>query len=116
MMDARSMYPEGWHPIETDQGLGSRFTSKARHFSRTQRPPRYFIIDFGISNFYDRRGLVQDQIIRGGDRSCPEQQEGATYADPFPSDIYFLGNLIKEYFVEVGLRFSRYIDDGLNLA
>jgi hypothetical protein len=101
MMEARSMYPDGWHPIETDKGLGSKFPSRARHFTRTQRPPRYILIDFGISGFYDRRHPTQDVVIRGGDRSCPEQQGNSTHADPFPSDVYFIGNTIKEYFVEV---------------
>jgi hypothetical protein len=101
MMDARSMYPDGWHPVETTRCPGNKFHVKARHFSRTQRPPKYYIIDFGISGSYDRRFPVRDITVRGGDKSCPEHRGNATHTDPFPTDVYYIGNVIKELFVEV---------------
>jgi hypothetical protein len=101
MMDARSMYPDGWHPVETTRCPGDKFHVKARHFSRTQRPPKYYIIDFGISGSYDRRFPVRDITVRGGDKSCPEHRGNATHTDPFPTDVYYIGNVIKELFVEV---------------
>ncbi|KAG1726947.1 uncharacterized protein EDB91DRAFT_1165051 [Suillus paluster] len=51
MMDASEMYPEPFHPCEPDM----RFDMKdsVKHFSRTERPPRYLFIDFGISRRYE---------------------------------------------------------------
>ncbi|KIJ28272.1 hypothetical protein M422DRAFT_82939, partial [Sphaerobolus stellatus SS14] len=47
MMDARDMYPGGFHSVKTD--LAPDISGPARHYSRTQRTPTYYIIDFGIS-------------------------------------------------------------------
>jgi hypothetical protein len=99
MMEARGMYPDGWHPVSPWRGVGKKLNSHARCFTRTQRPPRYYFIDFGISGFYDRRQPVRDVVIRGGDRTCPDNRE--THADPFPTDVYYLGNVIKNSFVDV---------------
>ena len=46
MMDG-STYPGGWHPC--DDYMKPDFSDDAKPFTRTQRPPKYFLIDFGIS-------------------------------------------------------------------
>jgi hypothetical protein len=101
MMDATPMYPEMYHPIRTE--LKSDFSGPASHFSRTERPPRYYIVDFGISSKYTADQLpVQEDIIRGGDKSPPEHQDdGRETADPFPTDVYYVGNMIRTHFIEV---------------
>jgi hypothetical protein len=100
MMDATSMYPDMYHPIRTE--LKSDFSGPAFHFSRTQRPPRYYIVDFGISSKYTPDELpVQEEIIRGGDKSPPEHQGENEKADPFATDVYFVGNMIQTDFIEV---------------
>jgi hypothetical protein len=101
MMDGRGMYPEGWHPASPDCGLGPKFNLKkqnAKRYTRTQRPPRYYIIDFGESGFYDRQKPVQDKFnVRG----CPENEGVAKSSEPFMTDLYFVGNTIRGFFVEV---------------
>lgn len=112
MVDGSEMYPGGFHPARQDHN--KNFTGSAvQMYTRTQRPPRYYWIDFGLSIPFD----VTDQCPRAepvlaGDKSAPEYQylRGGksarphnTMADPFPSDIYYLGNLVRRYFMEVTL-------------
>ncbi|TFY52688.1 hypothetical protein EVG20_g10445, partial [Dentipellis fragilis] len=68
----------------------------------------YYFIDYGLSEHY-HPGRVQpwtwpplELPVHGGDKSVPEHQ-GEKYdvlCDPFPADIYLLGNLIRESFIE----------------
>ncbi|KAF4590496.1 hypothetical protein EYR38_009797 [Pleurotus pulmonarius] len=98
MMDARLLYPDGYHPFlpwRTPDMSGY-----AKHFTRTQRPVKYFLVDFGLSRKYapeDRPPV--EPIIAGGDKSVPEFAT-ADACDPFPVDVYTLGNLIKMYFLD----------------
>ncbi|KAF5375074.1 hypothetical protein D9758_000101 [Tetrapyrgos nigripes] len=80
MMDGDSLYPEGWHPI---------LPEFPREFSPTTK-------------LYAKRTGIRDVLarwptldyLRGGDRSPPEHDRTHKAANPFPTDIYFLGNLI----------------------
>jgi hypothetical protein len=42
-----------------------------------------------------------DVPIRGGDKSAPEHQDGDTSYNPFPTDVYYPGNLVQEDYMEV---------------
>ncbi|KAI0065668.1 hypothetical protein BV25DRAFT_1913128 [Artomyces pyxidatus] len=100
MMDG-SMYPDSFHPIVVDRRRD--WKGKAKHYTRTQRPLRYYFIDFGLSDIFkpeDGPPLVQP--VRGGDKSAPEHSGDNYYVlhDPFPTDVYYLGNLIRENFVQ----------------
>lgn len=106
-MDASSMYPKPFHPVL--QYMRRDWKGRARHFSRTQRPPRYYWIDFGHSLHYENLPVLQLPKA-GGDHSVPEHR-GDKYqvpSDPFATDVYYLGNLIRLYFVQVSVfAFSR---------
>ena len=39
----------------------------------------------------------------GGDRSVPEFQGNEGPHDPFPTDVYYVGNLFKTEFVDIRL-------------
>jgi hypothetical protein len=101
LMDG-SMYPDGWHPCDDDQ-MRDNFLVPAKRFSRTERPPKYFFIDFGIARRYDPKDKTPLELpIRGGDKSVPEfQQNMRTPCNPFPTDIYYAGNLIREEVMQV---------------
>jgi hypothetical protein len=101
MIDPTSLYPNGYHPVRIDRNRN--FKGKAFHYTRTQRPPRYHLVDFGISRRYSPEQLpVQEDIILGGDKSPPEHEdENVITADPFPTDVYFMGNMIRENVIQV---------------
>ncbi|KAH9920140.1 uncharacterized protein B0H18DRAFT_1025296 [Fomitopsis serialis] len=100
MMDATPMYPDLWHPQATVYKRD--FSGRAKHFSRTERPPKYFYIDFGLSRKYNSDdGQPQELPILGGDKTVPEFQEQGydKPANPFRTDIYYLGNLMRTQFL-----------------
>jgi hypothetical protein len=74
----------------------------AKAHTRTWRPPRYLLIDFGLSRQYDpAKGPPLEKPLRGGDKSAPEHRDMETPCDPFPTDVYYLGNLVREDFIQV---------------
>ncbi|KAH9971368.1 hypothetical protein BGW80DRAFT_1322100 [Lactifluus volemus] len=89
MFDPSGMYPNGFHPIRTDRNRN--FKGAAKAYTRTQRPPVYYFIDFGLSRQYASRS-VMDSPLRGGDKSAPEHRSGMR-CNPFHTDIYYIGNL-----------------------
>jgi hypothetical protein len=102
MMDG-SMYPDSWHPVNYDRKRD--FSDYAKHYTRTQRPPKYYFIDFGISRRFspdDKSPLAYP--ILGGDKSAPEFKKSVDQCNPFPTDIYYLGNMIRQDFLQVSAR------------
>ncbi|KAI1795572.1 hypothetical protein LXA43DRAFT_991162 [Ganoderma leucocontextum] len=99
MMDARPMYPDGFHPCDTF--LTPDYSRIAKYYSRTRRPVRYYLIDFGISRQFEENDPNPTAVpILSADRSVPEFQEDEDSArDPFPTDVYLLGNAIKKDFL-----------------
>ena len=97
MFDPSDMYPHGFHPVKMDRSRD--FKGRAKRYTRTQRPPRYYLIDFGLSRQYRSRKAL-DAPLRGGDKSAPEHRNAAR-CNPFYTDIYYLGNLIRQEFIQV---------------
>ncbi|TFY62497.1 hypothetical protein EVG20_g6687 [Dentipellis fragilis] len=99
MMDATKLYPQPWHPSAIKQRRD--WKGKAKHHSRTQYPVEYYFIDYGLSKHYTQ-GRRLELPVHGGDKSAPENQEKKynTPCDPFRTDIYYIGNLIREQFIE----------------
>lgn len=108
MMDATGMYPDSFHPVKIKRSRD--WKGKAKYHSRTLRPPKYYFIDFGLSQVYDpANGPALELPARGGDKTAPEHQAEHydTPCDPFPTDIYYLGNLLREVFIQVRLSHLR---------
>ncbi|KAJ7467093.1 hypothetical protein FB451DRAFT_1369520 [Mycena latifolia] len=64
-----------------------------RFYPRTQRPPKYYLIDFGLTRIYATRDPPSlEPITFGADRSAPEfkaiDEYGPKDCDPFPIDVY----------------------------
>src|SRR5258707_2682146 len=97
MFGASGMYPNGFHPIKNNRNRNFKRTAKA--YSRTQRPPVYYLIDFGLSRHYISRD-VTDESLRGGDKSAPEHRSKRR-CNPFQTDIYYIGNVVRHEFMEV---------------
>jgi serine/threonine protein kinase len=100
MLDPSDMYPESFHPVDIERSRD--FRRKAKWYSRTRRPTRYLLIDFGLSRQYDpAKGPPLEKPLRGGDKSAPEHQDMNTPCNPFPTDVYYLGNLVREDYMQV---------------
>ncbi|KAJ7505775.1 hypothetical protein B0H11DRAFT_1976129 [Mycena galericulata] len=104
MMDASPIASKPFHPVITNKKRD--FTGRVIYLSRTQHPVKYYLTDFGLSVKYrpeDRPPL--EAPILGGDKTVPEFQtankgERPPDGDPFPVDVYYLGNLVRTYFTK----------------
>ncbi|KAI0769063.1 hypothetical protein BD413DRAFT_88151 [Trametes elegans] len=96
MYDPRPMFPEMYHPRVRYRSRD--WKRSVKYFTRTVRPVRYHYIDFGLSRkFNPEDGPPRAVAIRGGDKTVPEFQHwDGEPLDPFPTDIYYLGNMIRE--------------------
>ncbi|KAG1767446.1 hypothetical protein EDD22DRAFT_875898 [Suillus occidentalis] len=104
MMDAKDLYVEPHHPVVPR--MKRDYSGSARHYTRTQRPPKYYFIDFGLSRRYNaQEDNPLEYPIFGGDRTVPEFQNNTDIPlDPFPIDVYCLGNTIKQEFLNVSIQ------------
>ncbi|KAA1478717.1 hypothetical protein DENSPDRAFT_695391 [Dentipellis sp. KUC8613] len=99
MMDPTDMYPKSFHPAETDMTQDLR--RRAPHSTRTECAPKYYLIDFGLSDRFDPQngpGPWPPRSVKthGADRTAPEMNHSPLqFYDPFPTDIYYIGNLIR---------------------
>lgn len=94
MMESSGMFPDGFHPdkvlLRPDLG------GKARYFTRTQRPPKYYLIDFGMSRRYNADG-----VCICGDSSPTETQQTDEPRNPYWKDICDTASLVRREFIEV---------------
>ncbi|KAA1478175.1 hypothetical protein DENSPDRAFT_787723 [Dentipellis sp. KUC8613] len=102
MMDPGNMYPKSFHPVKMNKNKD--FHGEAPYTSRTDCPPRYYLIDFGLSDCFDPVNGPWPPLslkARGRDRSAPELNFARDDPyDPFPTDVYYIGNLIKTSFLK----------------
>ncbi|EMD33660.1 hypothetical protein CERSUDRAFT_107977 [Gelatoporia subvermispora B] len=101
MMDPQPLFPDMYHPLRPNQSRDLRGTPK--HYSRTVRPTRYYYIDFGLSRRYPADDVSpREPPIIGGDKTVPEFQGNLRFqpSDPFPTDVYCIGNLIRERYLQ----------------
>lgn len=99
MLDPSSMYPESFHMMRTH--LKRDFSGQAPYFTRTKQPPKYHFIDFGISRMYDPSDPnPQEPPIWGGDKEVPEFQNSNQPRNPFPTDVFYIGNAIMKDFIQ----------------
>ena len=104
MMDANRLYVDAFHPVHPL--MRRDFSGFARYKTRTQRPVKYFLIDFGLSRRYDPSITKPlEYPIWGGDKEVPEFQNSNQPCDPFPTDVFYIGNAIRKDFIEVSFGF-----------
>ncbi|KAK7681804.1 hypothetical protein QCA50_015151 [Cerrena zonata] len=117
MMDSKDMWPEPFHIMAPD--MNRSFTADVKKpFTRTARPPKYHIIDFGLSRRYSPDNLNPTETApEGGDRTVPEftNDSGHVLHDPFAVDIYCVGNVIQEYILDAyrGCEFLKPLVDAM---
>ncbi|KDQ20889.1 hypothetical protein BOTBODRAFT_26901 [Botryobasidium botryosum FD-172 SS1] len=118
MMDAKDIFPSGFHPQRT------YLTPDASHWApvrpRYQVPfPKYYFIDFGISTRFLEGESPLVTGTDGQDKTVPEfKANGAPAYDPFPVDIYILGNVYKNDLLSIypSLAFLRPLVDRMTLT
>ncbi|CAE6507625.1 unnamed protein product [Rhizoctonia solani] len=93
MMNGRVLYDEPFHPFHQGFSLDRKRQIQPR-YSRSQRPIRYYYIDFGYAKWF--RDPNQLRVVHGSRarERAPEQLNGDTY-DPFKADIYQLGAILR---------------------
>ncbi len=103
MMDSKPILPDMFHPTATQKTRD--FRSYVQPYTRTARPVRYYLTDFGLSRRYSPNDANPLEVpIFGGDKSVPEfQKDPYSPANPFRTDVYYMGNLVREDFLQVGL-------------
>ncbi|KAJ3481948.1 hypothetical protein NLI96_g7320 [Meripilus lineatus] len=102
MMDPKPTFPKLYHPSDDRRNLN--FKGRVKYYTRTARPTKYFLIDFGLSRKYNPEdGEPREIPIKGGDKTVPEFRGRGEFKarNPFPTDIYYLGNMIREDFLQV---------------
>ena len=65
-------------------------------------PKKYYLVDFSLSKQFEDSSYTLAQVVLGGDRTVPEFGMDPDCYDPFPTDIYYIGNLIQEDLLKVG--------------
>lgn len=100
MMDGRSLYPQGHHPIWRDRSPDA--IEDLIPLQRMDHPVKYFYVDFGLSVQFapDAPTLVVGDV--GRDAEVPELSSTVPY-DGFKADIYALGNLFDKELAQVGI-------------
>ena len=101
MMDARPLYPEGYHPVRQNYTPDGMYTISP--LSRTDRPVRYYYIDFGLSVQFAPGAAPYVVGDVGRDTDVPELSDSVPY-DAFKVDIFALGNLFYKEFYQVSPR------------
>ncbi|KAF6752094.1 hypothetical protein DFP72DRAFT_906092 [Ephemerocybe angulata] len=101
MIDSTKIIPGGthpWDPSSAPDGRQEGFKGGPKWRSRWScRPNHYFVIDFGYSRKFTTNTGVRLLGIYGQDTSVPEMSLTEPY-DPFPVDVYHLGNLLLNYY------------------
>ncbi|KAG6826033.1 hypothetical protein H0H92_001363, partial [Tricholoma furcatifolium] len=100
MADATHLFDAPPHPFHL--GHKRDFTGYVHvAFSRTKKPVKYYWIDFDLTKEYPPGTPRLEPVPWGGDKTVPEHQlPGDPPCDPFPVDVYCLGNCIREEFLD----------------
>ncbi|KAI9067304.1 hypothetical protein FKP32DRAFT_1755210 [Trametes sanguinea] len=105
MMDPAPIVSEPCHPHISRRSYDTR--RKVKFSTRTRHPVRYYLIDFGISRKYPADCVSpREDPIWGGIKTVPEFHKSNEPCDPFPTDIYYIGFLLRQDFIEKSVDFE----------
>ncbi|KAI0355226.1 hypothetical protein OH77DRAFT_1504459 [Trametes cingulata] len=92
MMDPLPLFWEMPHPSFPRKSYD--FRRRVKRYTRTSRPTKYYFVDFGHSRHF------------GAATTVPEFHNSAAPQNPFWTDVYYLGNLLREDFLQRFLDFD----------
>ncbi|KAI0363577.1 kinase-like protein [Pilatotrama ljubarskyi] len=112
MMDGRSLYPGGHHPVARDCSMD--MIEELTPLTRIDHPVKYFYVDFGLSVRFQPGASAYVVGDVGWDADVPELSSTVPY-DAFKADIYALGNLFNKNFEQRyhSLQFLRPLIDSM---
>ncbi|KAI0823384.1 kinase-like domain-containing protein [Trametes gibbosa] len=94
-----AVYSDTPHPMFRSKNY--EFTGKVKLRTRTECPVKYYYTDFGIScQISAETKRPREPPVLGGDRSVPEHQKLDEPRDPYRTDMYCLGNVIRMQFIQ----------------
>ncbi|KAL5530907.1 hypothetical protein ACEPAG_3783 [Sanghuangporus baumii] len=99
MMDGEPLYPKGFHPSLSFLDAEGKIARPRRR--RDTRGVKYYFTDFGISSWF--QSVEETRLVTGQDgldRDVPELRHFDPY-DPFPVDIFILGNIFRKELTDV---------------
>ena len=100
IMDPTPLFSEIPHPIRRYKSYD--FTHQVKQHTRTSHPTRYFYIDFGLAYLFSPgEDVPRVPLAVGGDKTAPEYKDPDALRDPYKLDVYCLGNIIREHFMDV---------------
>lgn len=103
-MDASPIFPRGFHPVIASKTPD--FTTDAPYLSRSAAPVpvRYYLADFDLSTRIPAGSPRRVVGAYGADKEVPELSEEVPY-DPFKTDVFILGNVLRRQFHDVSVQF-----------
>ncbi|KAJ7637160.1 hypothetical protein FB45DRAFT_1056375 [Roridomyces roridus] len=95
LQDPTNLFPDGLHPIAALCGR------RTRKLTRTQCWPRYYLSDLSLSRQYDpTSGKLPFEEFQGPlDMATSPPEYDYVGCNPFPTDIYLLGDVLKRHFL-----------------
>ncbi|KAF8875630.1 kinase-like domain-containing protein [Infundibulicybe gibba] len=96
MMDSSQLYHEQVHPTNVQRTRDYTRLSRVK-FTRTQKPVKYYLIDFGLSCQYEateEHPLAEP--LWGGTQGLPEYETGEL-VNPFHVDVYCIANIVRNF-------------------
>lgn len=103
MFSPSRVYPDGIHADDRDENSKGTVTTDVFTRAGTRPPPFYYLTGFHLSRHYENRDEM-DEPLHGRDESAPEHRS-QTPCNPFRTDIYCIGNLVRREFIEVRLAY-----------
>ncbi|OCB87840.1 hypothetical protein A7U60_g4974 [Sanghuangporus baumii] len=102
MMEGRALYGEdGFHPSDQDVTAGDITVLACPRTRRDVGFVKYYFTDFGLSSHFDEPKVLRLVVgNRAQDTDVPELSNVIPY-DPFPVDVFTLGNVFKRNFLDV---------------
>ncbi|TFK20531.1 other/AgaK1 protein kinase [Coprinopsis marcescibilis] len=100
MMDPSSFGFERFHFCRPEKTFDYKRRVEAQ-FTRTERQPKYVLIDFGFSTQFKPDEMPPfERPMPASDRSLPELENYYTPCDQFLVDVYYVGNMLRMDFID----------------
>ena len=104
MMDGAILFQKGFHPCLPMTDASGKIARPRRR--RDTSGVKYYFTDFGLSSRFETN--EGPRLVRGEDgldQEVPELHQSEPY-NPFPVDIFILGNLFRKELTEVRTNYS----------